>query len=837
MIYAIQEIANAMGGQLFLSNTSQQEIKFLLTDSRQLAIAAESLFFALKGERHDGHRYVTELAKEGVCNMVVSDPAVLKSLQHVNFILVEDTLQALQQLALHHRQKFSLPVVGITGSNGKTIIKEWLYQLLRENYHIVRSPKSYNSQIGVPLSVWQLNSEHTLALFEAGISHAGEMQQLEKIVLPTIGIFSNIGQAHDENFSSLEQKIKEKLLLFRHAKTLIYCRDYSGIHEVVLHSGMLQQGLTLFSWSRRMKADLQIARIDKKTGETFIQGIYKNDFISITIPFTDDASIENAIHCWALLLFLGFENERIALRMELLNPVAMRLEMKDGINNCSVINDSYNSDLGSLQIALDFLSRFQQHKSGSGQDSPLRKTLILSDILQSGKDEESLYGQVAEMIAHKNINRIIGIGEAISRQAKLFSMEKMFFPSTDAFLQHYVNSWFSNEVILIKGARLFGFERISRMLQNKGHETVLEINLNAVVHNYNYIKARLHPQTKIMCMVKAFGYGSGSFELANTLQFHRVNYLAVAYADEGVELRKAGITVPIMVMNPQEQTFENLISYHLEPEIYSFRILSKFVEALRQTHVLQPAAPFPIHLKLDTGMHRLGFEQQDLSELIVRIKNNKNIKVESVFTHLVGTDEPALDTYTQQQFKLFDTMSRQLMEHFNYPLLRHALNSSGIIRFPEMQLDMVRLGIALHGVASTPAEQRQLLNVATLKTTISQIRNVKKGDTVGYNRKGTASEDMLVATVGIGYADGISRAMGNGKVQFLVNGKLAPTIGNICMDMCMLDISNCQAREGDEVIVFGSNPTVAQQAKSIDTIPYEILSTISNRVKRIYFQE
>lgn len=833
-MYTITEAASILKGTLVLNENDNQTFRYLLTDSRQIGVAGESLFFAIKGDRHDGHLFINDLIRKGVKNFVVSDISISQN-KEANFIVVENTLDALQQLASFHRKKFNLKTIGITGSNGKTIIKEWLYQLLQPDFNIIRSPKSFNSQTGVPLSVWQINNEHNLGIFEAGISTSGEMQKLEKIIEPEIGVFSNVGEAHSENFTSLDVKIQEKLLLFQHSKTLIYCKDYSGIHNAVMQSEYFKNGLKCFTWSRRIKSDLQIGRIEKQNNSSTIQGIFQQQFIRIEIPFTDDASIENAIHCWAMLLFLEIEQEIIAERMMLLSPVAMRLEMKQGINNCSIINDSYNSDLGSLQVALDFLNRFQQHNNTGVTNTVLRKTVILSDILQSGRNEDQLYGEVAEMIHSKKIDRLIGIGPAISLHADLFKTDKAFFASTEKFIEQYSSGLFANEIILLKGARVYGFEHISRLLQQKGHETILEINLTSMIHNYNFYKAKLKPETKIMCMVKAFAYGSGSYEVANTLQFHRVDYLAVAYADEGIELRKNGITVPIMVMNPQEQSFDKMIEFHLEPEIYSFRIMSKFSESVKRNRTYNQN-PFPIHLKMDTGMHRLGFEADDLNELAVRLKNSKHLKVESIFTHLAGTDEAALDFFTQEQFQRFRDMSDTLKRHFQYNVLEHVLNSSGISRFPEMQLSMVRLGIGLHGIG-TPSEQRQLLNVASLKSTISQIRNVRKGESVGYNRKAILDSDKVIATIGIGYADGINRKMGNGKVSFLVNGRFAPTVGNICMDMCMLDITNCQAREGDEVIIFGNGLPVAELAAKTETIPYEILSVISQRVKRIYFQE
>lgn len=828
-LHAIQNLAEAAKAELIAGLPDHPGIVHLVTDSRKLVVAAPSLFFAIKGDRRDGHDFLAELYEAGVRNFVVARREAILPGVAANYLLVKDTLQALQDITAWHRSRFAFPVVAITGSNGKTIVKEWLFQLLREHYHIVRSPKSYNSQIGVPLSVWQISEENDLGVFEAGISQPGEMAALEKIIRPTIGIFTNIGAAHDENFAGTVEKIREKMELFRHVDHLIYCKDYPAIHDAVIHADFLSPSVSLFTWSRKTKADLQVGRINKKEHETELQAIYRNEFIQVRIPFTDDASIENAIHCWACLLHLGIEPDEIATRMELLSPVAMRLEMKDGINNCSVINDSYNSDIGSLTIALDFMHQQKQHR---------RRTVILSDILQSGKEEDQLYRQVAAMLNQKGISRMIGIGPALLRQEGLFQTEKQFYKDTDEFLRDLNYSSFSNETILIKGARAFGFERISRALQQKAHETVLEINLNAVIQNLNLFKSRLRPETKLMVMVKAFSYGSGSFEIANVLQFHRADYLAVAYADEGVDLRKAGITLPIMVMNPEEQSFDAMISYQLEPEIYSFRVLNHFTESLRRRGLDASAGRFPVHLELDTGMKRLGFEEDEVNELIVRLKNNKYIRLASVFTHLVASDETEHDVFTREQIARFDKMSKTITSHFNYPVLRHALNSSGILRFPEAQMDMVRLGIGLHGIASTPNEQRQLQMVATLKTTISQIRQVKAGETVGYSRRGRLEKDTLLATVGIGYADGLSRRLGNGNGYMLVDGHKAPIVGSVCMDMTMIDITGIpSAREGTEVIVFGQSPSILDIAQATGTIPYEVLTGISGRVKRIYFHE
>jgi len=826
--YTIEKIAEILGGELILNSPDHNIIEDLLTDSRKVAHAETSLFFAIKGDRHDGHSFVGNCLAEGIFNFVVSD--YKKDWKKGNYVVVENTLDALQRLAQHHREQFSIPVIGITGSNGKTIVKEWLYQLMREDKNIVRSPKSYNSQIGVPLSVWQMREEHELAIFEAGLSMPGEMEKLQKIIQPSIGIFTNIGTAHDENFDNINLKVSEKLKLFQSCETLIYCRDYNTIQLQISAVDFLPRKLKFFTWSRKTKADLQIGRVSKLGDETEIQGIYKEEFLKIKIPFTDDASVENAIHCWALMLLLGYEQAIIEERMLLLSPVAMRLELKDGINDCSIINDSYSSDIGSLTIALDFMNQQKQHD---------KRMVILSDILQSGKNEENLYMEVAQLLEAKGVERMIGIGPAISRQESKFKIAKQFYSSTDDFLHDFSPLNFKDETILLKGARLFGFEKISKQLQQKAHETVLEINLNALVHNLNYFRSRLKPTVKIMAMVKATSYGSGSFEIANILQFYHVDYLAVAYTDEGVELRKAGITLPIMVMNPEMQSFETMLQYKLEPEIYNFRLLNQASEVIKKnmTEGMNSRNYFPVHIKLDTGMHRLGFEEREINELTVRLKNNRNLKVQSIFTHLAASDETEHDTFTKMQLAQFDRMSNQIGSTFDYPILRHALNSAGIIRFNEGQFDMVRLGIGLYGFASTWHEQRQLQNVATLRTVVSQIKNVSAGETIGYNRSAKLHRDTMVATVAIGYADGIDRRLGNGNGKMLINGKLAPIIGNVCMDMCMLDITDISAKEGDEVIVFGADYSFTEMAKALGTIPYEILTSVSQRVKRVYYQE
>lgn len=827
MKHSISTISAIINANISGNASTDTIIKNLLIDSRKLSNAETSLFFAIKGERHDGHTYLLDLHKKGVRHFVVSSlPKNIGLFSDSALLLVKDTLLALQDLCAFHRKQYKIPVIGITGSNGKTIVKEWLYQLMREDKNIVRSPKSFNSQVGVPLSVWQMTEENNLGIFEAGISKTQEMNLLEAIIQPTMGIITNIGQAHDESFENQKQKVDEKLKLFVKSEVLIYCKDYLSVHNEISTNKAFRE-LKVFSWSRKVRADLLIGRITKSAADTEIQAVYKNDFVRITIPFTDEASIENAIHCWAVLLYLGYENLVVADRMRFLSPIAMRLELKEGINNCSIINDSYNSDLGSLAIALDFLNQQKQH---------LKKTLILSDILQSGRDEETLYKEVAELIHKKGISRLIGIGDGISGQTKQFDIEKVFYKSTDEFLKQFNNSFFRDETILLKGARAFGFEAISKIIQQKAHETVLEINLNAIVHNLNYFRSKIKTDTRIMAMVKAFSYGSGSFEIANILQFHRVDFLAVAYADEGIELRKAGITMPIMVMNPEEQSYDAMIQYNLEPEIYSFRVLSLFEETLKRTEH-DSTHPIPIHIKLDTGMHRLGFDEDEVNELIVRIKNNKNIVVKSVFSHLAASDEAEHDDFTWEQIKKFNEMSEKINSHFMYPIMKHILNSAGITRFPDAQFDMVRLGIGLYGIGANSSEQVQLQNVSTLKTSISQIKNIPASQTIGYSRKGLATRDLQIATVPIGYADGLSRKLSGGKGKMIVNGKPAPIIGNVCMDMCMIDITDINASENDEVIVFGETYPITEVAKDVGTIPYEILTNVSRRVKRVYYQE
>lgn len=822
MKYPLADIAEITGGTLH-GNHPAHEIAHVLIDSRRLRNAEITLFFALVGERHNGHHYVADLAKRGVRAFVVQELQPVENNEVVQ-IVVPDTKRALQALAAHHRQQFDFPVIAITGSNGKTIVKEWLFHILGHSKRVVRSPKSYNSQVGVPLSVWLLNERHELAIIEAGISQPGEMARLQQIIKPTIGIFTNIGEAHSENFESHEAKAREKVQLFKEAEMVFYCRDHKQVHLAMKSIGWERT----LSWSQQGESNLTITNVERSGRQARIGGRWKGEDIEVVIPFSDAASVENAITCWLVALRLGMPQQEIAERMTNLGTIAMRLEQRSAINHSTLINDAYNSDLSSLGIALDHLNQQRQHP---------RRTVILSDILQSGMEERALYAEVAAQINQSGIHKLIGIGRALMRQQKQFDVPNaQFFPSTDAFLEQIATSEFHNESILLKGAHSFDFQRIGKALEEQAHGTVLEINLTAMQHNLNYLKSKLPADTRIMAMVKAFSYGSGIHEVANLLQFNRVDYLAVAYADEGAELRRAGVRLPIMVMSPEPRSFDTILKYHLEPEIYSMNVLEAFANVL-DMQLLAEQGPYPIHVKLDTGMHRLGFTEAELPHLADWLLEHETLTVRSVFSHLAGSDAPEHDAFTRKQIEDFKKLSNNLEQRLDKPFLRHILNSSGVQRFPDAAFDMARLGIGLYGVAANPAEQARLQPVSTLKTYIAQIKQIPAGETVGYGRSGKANEAKTIATVSIGYADGLRRSLSNGHGRMLVNGKFAPIYGKVCMDMTMLDITGIKAREGDEVIVFGDGYSLFDFARDLDTIPYEVLTGISRRVKRVYYQE
>ena len=879
MNYTIEEVTTLIGAHRY--GTAEASIGFLLTDSRSLCFAEETLFFALTTSRNDGHRYIADLHRRGVRNFVVQHlPAdYATTYADSNFLKVTGVLQALQRLAERHRDDYSIPVVGITGSNGKTIVKEWLYQLLSTpssaaadttayantgkdaegtavaDYRrraITRSPRSYNSQIGVPLSVWLLGEHSRIGIFEAGISQPGEMAALRAIIQPTIGVLTNIGQAHQENFPSLEAKCKEKLRLFHDTEAVVYPMDDELVVRCMSQYAYKGQQV---EWSlRNPKAALYVSSTDtvslerngKQQAATCVNYVWNPNHSaapklqgSYTIPFIDEASVENSITAAATLLHLGLDAGVLAERMSRLEPVAMRLEVKQGQRGCTLINDSYNSDINSLDIALDFICR-RPDSSGN------HRTLILSDIEQSGESDEQLYRRVAELIEQRGVERFVAVGPRIMAQRQAFdgfakggsaadggAMRSVsFYATTEELVESGLLDTINHEVVLIKGARQFGFDRITELMTQKVHETTLEVNLSALVANLNYYRQQMRPDTKLVCMIKADGYGAGAVEIAKTLQDNRVDYLAVAVADEGVTLRNAGITSNIMVMNPEMTAFKTMFDYDLEPEVYSFRLLSALVKAARKEGITN----YPVHIKLDTGMCRLGFNPtEDIDELIHRLKSQNAVIPRSVFSHFVGSDSDDFDEFSARQFALFDAASRRLQEAFPHTILRHIDNSAGIEHFPERQLDMCRLGIGLYGI--NPRNNKTINTVSTLRTTILQLRRVKAGESVGYSRRTVLERDSIIAAIPIGYADGLNRHLGNRKGYCLVDGQRADYVGNICMDVAMVDVTDIPCSEGDSVEIFGTGLPVTVLSDLLDTIPYEVLTGVSNRVKRVYYKE
>ena len=817
--YSVGDITSIVGGQLYRG--SGGTISYILIDSRKIVFARESVFFALKGTRNDGHKFIGELYDAGVRNFVVQVlPNNVEMYQFANFIVVNNTLVALHKLVAFHRSKMPMPIVGITGSNGKTIVKEWACQCMSHEKLIARNPKSYNSQIGVPLSVWLLQTDNNMGIFEAGISRPNEMDNLEAIIRPNIGIFTNIGDAHQENFENIEQKINEKLKLFKNSQVVILCADNQLVRERA--KAQLSANTKLFTWGTQPDVNLYIDSVVYNSTNSVIRVMYDNVIYEAQIPFSDKASIENVLHVWSLMLVFGYDNQTIIKRLANIEPVAMRLELKEGKNNCSVINDSYSCDMESLQIALDYLSVQNQHP---------QKILILSDIAQSGYSKSDLYHHIAVLLRQKHVDKLIGIGADIRSFSNFFDIKKEFYTTTQEFLERVDMSKFQNTSILLKGARTFGFERISQVLQKQSHQTVMSIDLSAIEANLNYFKSLVRPTTEIVTMLKAFAYGSGTHEIANLCQYQRVAMIAVAFADEGVELRRDGIRIPILVLNPEPESFEQMIEYKLEPEVYNYTILNLFNKAVEEANLTD----YPIHLKLDTGMHRSGFMEDELNQLIEAVKQAKNLKIKTIFSHLATADEFNQDDYTLMQLSTYDSMSNAIIQSFDYPIKRHVLNSAGIERFSaKYQYDMVRLGIGLYGISVTNAE---LQPIATLTSTLAQIKHLKAGSTVGYSRKGVLTRDSEIATVPIGYADGLRRCLGNGKGKMWYKGHLVPIVGNVCMDICMVDVTGLNAKEGDRVEIFGKNLPITQVAEWMNTIPYEVLTGISRRVKRTYQYE
>lgn len=820
-MFYLSEIAHILNLQQQI--VTDTVVDTLLTDSRKLTKPETTLFFALPGARRDGSFFLSELYKKGVRNFVVQQQIDTTQFADANFLLVPNVLCALQLIARHQREKFNYPVIGITGSNGKTIVKEWLYFLLQEIYHIVRSPKSYNSQIGVPLSVWQLTQMYNLGIFEAGISQPHEMSQLQKIIQPTIGILTNIGTAHDDGFISIDEKISEKIKLFINSDIVITQGDNEKImQQLSLHK------IKTFSWGYQKSNDITIISITKKEKNSCISLCYQNQQISFIIPFTDNASIENALTCCSVLFYMQVDTTLLQEKMQHLPSVSMRLSYLKGINNCVILNDSYSADTNALKSALEWMHSAAYDKS---------KTVVLSDFAES-KGMLNFYNQILILLKQNGINKLVTIGKEwnsfIKERPTLLkdtSLKIHSFYTTEDFINTPRALQFINEIILVKGARNFHFEDIVSILELKQHQTVLEINLNAIGHNLKQVQNHLKPATKIMVMVKAFAYGSGAIEIANILQFHKVDYLGVAYADEGVELKKAGISIPIMIMNPEESAFDSIIENQLEPNIYSLPLLLSFQKFVQDEGIFH----YPIHLEMETGMNRLGFSEETLPQLCTILQDTEYVKVQSVFTHLAASEDEVEDEFTLHQFSVFEKMNTAIKQVVPYPILTHIANTAAIMRFPNLQLNMVRLGIGLYGVGNN---SWGLQPAITFKSTIAQIKYLKKGDTVSYNRKGIIEKDTTIATIRLGYADGYSRKFGYGNGEMLVNGVLAPVIGTVCMDMTMIDVSHVpNVQAGNEVIIFGKNPTVISLAKKLDTIPYEIMTNISQRVKRIYFLE
>lgn len=781
------------------------DVKGLAFDTRQLTIQSGVVFFAIKGQNHDGHEFVNDAYSRGVRLFVIEREIKMKS--DASYFLVENAIEAMQAIARDRRNQFDYPVIGITGSNGKTIVKEWLAQMLDDQFDIVKSPKSYNSQLGVPLSVWAMESHHNLGIFEAGISQKGEMQNLEQIIRPTLGIYTNIGEAHNAGFQDMDEKAREKAKLFINTRQVIYCEDHDIVKQAL--KDVVSDQVELIGW-----------RISGQKGRKFDLAV-QDKSMSFFLKYDDPASIENIMHCTATLMVLGYSQDFIQVRLNRLSSIKMRLEMKQAINRSYVIDDTYNNDLYGLEVALDYINRQKQRA---------RKTVILSDLYQTGLASDKLYARVNELLLKNDIQKFIGIGPEISESSKHIHVTAQFYKSTEEFL----SSGFvpSDEIVLVKGARDFGFEAIVNSLEQKAHGTVLEVNLENLIHNLNYYRAKLDSKTKIMVMVKALAYGGGNFEIANLLQYHKVDYLGVAYADEAVELRKNGIHIPIMVMNVSQTSFRLLKEYNLEPEIYSLDQLIDFLDYYEHMQDL-PA----IHLKLETGMNRLGFTEPNLQRLIEQLKLNKQLKVKSIFSHLAGSEDPRHADYTRQQAERFERMSKTIEENLWYQPMKHLVNTGGIANFPELHYDMVRLGIGLHGFDPTQREQGELKIVSTLKCNVSQIKKIPAGESIGYGRSGFAKKDTTIGIVPIGYADGYLRAFGNGTGKMLINDQLVPTIGNVCMDMTMIDITDLPVKAGDEVVIFGEKPAISDLAEWIDTIPYEILTNVSQRVKRVFLSE
>ena len=829
MNYSITEICNVLevtGGRIVDEDAIVSQ---LLTDSRSLTLPDETIFFALRTEAGDGHNYIPDLYDKGVRNFVVgNDYYALPECAGANYIAVESPLDALQTLATFHRRRFrELPVIGITGSRGKTTVKEWLYQLLKDDYRIVRSPRSYNSQIGVPLSLWDIDNNTDLAIIEAGISTTGEMDNLQAMIRPTVGIITNLGSEHNDGFASMQQKAQEKAKILFNCECIVYCADDPLVTHTI--APLLETDVAIAtSWSRNhCDAPLQVDNTERTESQTTIHYTYNDESSVVTIPFTADRDLDNAITCLAVLLHLNLERDVIAQRMAALTPVGTRLNVIEGVNNCTVIVDSYTSDYNSLTPALNFMTR----RAGN---RPC--TVILSDLATETYSGDELYIRVSELLKTKRVNRLIGIGKEMCRYRQYFDElpQARCFDDTQEFISEFAKGDFDDETVLIKGDPSFGFSQIIDLLEAKQHITVMEVDLNALAHNFKFFKSLIKPGTKTVGMVKASGYGAGSYEIAKTLQDCGCDYLAVAVQDEGVELRKASISMPVIVLNPNGVNYKAMFQYQLEPELYNLDMARDLIKEGKRYGV----QGFPVHIKIDSGMHRLGFTREQLPDLINLLKAQDVLKPISVFSHLSVADEPAQDAYTQQQFEYFEACCEQLQQAFDHYIMRHILNTSGIVRFPERQYDMVRIGIGLYGIRTLfDGSEDALMPVSALRSIIISIKEWPAGTTVGYGRHGVLERDSRIATINIGYADGFDRHFGNGRVSMWVSGKMCPTVGNVCMDAVMIDVTDVPCKVGDTVEIFGEHVPVEQLSEARDTIPYEILTSVSPRVKRVYYRE
>ena len=810
----MNEIAEIINGTLH--SGIPVEIMEYSIDSRSVVTPEHTLFFALTGNNHNGHDYIRTLYSDGMRAFVISEfREEFNQLTGANFIVVENVLTALQQLAAHHRQHTQAEVIGITGSNGKTVVKEWLYQLLVNDHAVYRSPRSYNSQVGVPLSLLGIDPKTEIAIIEAGISLKGEMQHLQQMIQPTIGIFTHLGDAHGENFASKEEKLAEKAQLFTSCQWVI---GQTG--EALEYIKTRVPSTTSFLlWGEDPKADIHVKTMNIALGHREVQVTFGNKHFILDIPFPDIASYENCMNAVSILLLKQYSPNVIISRVQQLSAIAMRMEIKDGINNCTLVNDYYNSDPSSFQLALNILAT---------QDASKERVVILSDFMDTGKSGDDLYPSIAETLRQANISLFIGIGKHLSEHRHDFAANSRFYEDTEHFLRQEERDNFNNQIILIKGARAFQLEYIAGFLQKQSHSTILEVDLDAMVHNLNHFRSLT--DAHIAVMVKAFSYGSGSREIASLLQYHRVDYLMVAFADEGIELRAAGITIPIAVMNPEREAFDNMIMFNLEPEIYALDILEDFNRALNKHGIKR----FPVHIKLNTGMNRSGFDEQDLPQLLEFFQTERSVYIRSMFSHLAGSDETVHDEFTLGQIHLFERMTERIQAQFNYKIWRHILNSAGIERFPQYHFDMVRLGIGLHGISATHAN---LQPVSSFKTYISSIRNVPTDQSIGYGRKSYTTRPSRIAVIPVGYADGLNRHLSNRVGNVFIKGKRVPIIGNICMDTCMIDVTDTNATIGDEVEIFGKHILVTELSEQLGTIPYEILTGISHRVKRVYYKE